>query len=89
VVSNEEVSTRVTLANNPSHLEFVNPVVEGFARAAQENRKKSGLPEQDTSKSFVILVHGDAAFPGQGIVSETLNLSRLNAYQTGGTIHVI
>ncbi|PER19273.1 2-oxoglutarate dehydrogenase E1 component [Bacillus cereus] len=89
VVSNEEVSTRVTLANNPSHLEFVNPVAEGFARAAQENRKKSGLPDQDTSKSFVILVHGDAAFPGQGIVSETLNLSRLNAYQTGGTIHVI
>ena len=83
VVSNEEVSTRVTLANNPSHLEFVNPVVEGFARAAQENRKKSGLPEQDTSKSFVILVHGDAAFPGQGIVSETLILSRLNAFQTG------
>ncbi|ABS21292.1 MULTISPECIES: 2-oxoglutarate dehydrogenase E1 component [Bacillus cereus group] len=89
VVGNETVRTRVTLANNPSHLEFVNPVVEGYARAAQENRKKAGYPEQDSSKSFVILVHGDAAFPGQGIVSETLNLSRLNAYQTGGTIHII
>ena len=89
VVGSEDAQTRVTLANNPSHLEFVNPVVEGYARAAQENRKKAGYPEQDVSKSFVILVHGDAAFPGQGIVSETLNLSRLNAYQTGGTIHVI
>ncbi len=67
----------------------MNPVVEGFRTCGPRNRKKSGLPEQDTSKSFVILVHGDAAFPGQGIVSETLNLSRLNAYQTGGTIHVI
>ncbi|MDM5187544.1 2-oxoglutarate dehydrogenase E1 component [Bacillus sp. DX4.1] len=89
VVGSETARTRVTLANNPSHLEFVNPVVEGYARAAQENRQKAGYPEQDVSKSFVILVHGDAAFPGQGIVSETLNLSRLNAYQTGGTIHII
>lgn len=63
VVSNEEVSTRVTLANNPSHLEFVNPVVEGFARAAQENRKNLVFRDQDTSKSFVILVHGDLCIP--------------------------
>ncbi len=68
---------------------FVQPVVEGFAPAVQEPSKQSGLPEQDTSKSFVILVHGDAAFPGQGIVAETCNVSRLNANQTGGTIHVI
>ncbi|WHY02858.1 2-oxoglutarate dehydrogenase E1 component [Neobacillus sp. DY30] len=82
-------STRITLANNPSHLEFVNPVVEGFARAAQEDRQKSGYPEQDVKKAFAILVHGDAAFPGQGIVAETLNLGGLKGYRTGGTIHII
>ncbi|MGM0878569.1 MAG: 2-oxoglutarate dehydrogenase E1 component [Bacillota bacterium] len=83
------VRTRITLANNPSHLEFVDPVVVGFARAAQEERHTAGYPEQDTSKAFAILVHGDAAFPGQGIVAETLNLGGLKGYQTGGTIHII
>lgn len=81
--------TRITLANNPSHLEFVDPVVEGYTRAAQENRSKSGYPEQDVNEAFAILVHGDAAFPGQGIVAETLNLGGLKGYQTGGTIHII
>jgi 2-oxoglutarate dehydrogenase E1 component len=85
----DKSSTRVTLANNPSHLEFVDPVVEGFARAAQEERHKAGYPRQDVSRSFAVLVHGDAAFPGQGIVSETLNLGKLKGYQTGGTIHII
>jgi 2-oxoglutarate dehydrogenase E1 component len=83
------VRVRITLANNPSHLEFVDPVVEGFARAAQEERKNTGYPEQDVKKAFAILVHGDAAFPGQGIVAETLNLSGLKGYRTGGTIHII
>ncbi|QGQ44796.1 2-oxoglutarate dehydrogenase E1 component [Metabacillus sediminilitoris] len=83
------VRTRITLANNPSHLEFVDPVVEGFARAAQEERHHTGYPRQDTSKAFAILVHGDAAFPGQGIVAETLNLGGLRGYRTGGTIHII
>ncbi|MGG1674973.1 2-oxoglutarate dehydrogenase E1 component [Neobacillus sp. NRS-1170] len=83
------VRTRITLANNPSHLEFVNPVVEGFARAAQEERQKPGYPEQNVKKAFAILVHGDAAFPGQGIVAETLNLGGLKGYRTGGTIHII
>lgn len=83
------VRAHLTLANNPSHLEFVNPVVEGFTRAAQEDRKKAGAPEQDVTKAFAILVHGDAAFPGEGVVAETLNLSRLPGYRTGGTIHVI
>lgn len=83
------VRARLTLANNPSHLEFVNPVVEGYARAAQENRSESGVPKQDVSKSVAILIHGDAAFPGEGIVAETLNLSRLRGYQTGGAIHII
>ncbi|HEU5138816.1 MAG TPA: 2-oxoglutarate dehydrogenase E1 component [Bacillales bacterium] len=79
----------LTLANNPSHLEFVNPVVEGYSRAAQEDRSEAGKPKQNVSRSFPILIHGDAAFPGEGIVAETLNLSRLSGYHTGGTIHII
>ena len=80
---------RVTLANNPSHLEVAGSVVEGFARAAQEDRTKAGYPKQDVTKAVAILIHGDAAFPGQGVVSETLNYSQTRAYQTGGTIHII
>ncbi|TCP18318.1 2-oxoglutarate dehydrogenase E1 component [Scopulibacillus darangshiensis] len=80
---------RLTLANNPSHLEFVNPVVQGYARAAQENRETAGYPEQDNTKALAIIIHGDAAFPGEGIVAESLNLSRLKGYQTGGSIHII
>ncbi|ANB59353.1 2-oxoglutarate dehydrogenase E1 component [Anoxybacteroides amylolyticum] len=79
----------ITLANNPSHLEFVNPVVVGYTRAAQETRSAPGFPKQDENQSLAILIHGDAAFPGQGVVAETLNLSRLKGYQTGGTIHII
>ncbi|SFA48380.1 2-oxoglutarate dehydrogenase E1 component [Parageobacillus thermantarcticus] len=84
-----EHTMRITLANNPSHLEVVSPVVLGFTRAAQEDRSKAGVPSQDTDSSFAIMIHGDAAFPGQGIVAETLNLSRLRGYQTGGSIHII
>ncbi|MBD1382597.1 2-oxoglutarate dehydrogenase E1 component [Metabacillus arenae] len=80
---------KVTLANNPSHLEFVDPIVEGYTRAAQEKRTESGLPKQDVNAAMAILIHGDAAFPGEGIVAETLNLNKLNGYQTGGTIHII
>lgn len=83
------VRARLTLASNPSHLEFVNPVVEGFTRAAQDERDVNGYPKQDVKKSFAILIHGDAAFPGEGIVQETLNLNQLTGYQTGGTIHII
>jgi 2-oxoglutarate dehydrogenase E1 component len=79
----------VTLTPNPSHLEYVNPIVTGRARAAQELRNTSGLPVQDPSASLAILIHGDAAFPGQGIVAETLNLSQLRGYCVGGTIHII
>lgn len=85
----ETVRTRITLANNPSHLEFVNPVVEGFTRAAQEDRSTAGLPKIDTSKAMAVLMHGDAAFPGEGIVAETLNIGKLQGYQNGGTIHII
>ncbi len=79
----------ITLAPNPSHLEFVNPVIVGRARAAQEKRTRPGYPQEDEKESLAILIHGDAAFPGQGIVAETLNMSRLTGYHIGGTIHVI
>ncbi|HEY2494794.1 MAG TPA: 2-oxoglutarate dehydrogenase E1 component [Paenibacillus sp.] len=84
-----ELEARITLANNPSHLEFVNPVVEGFARAAQEDRGQPGYPQQDVNKAATVLIHGDAAFPGEGIVAETLNFTKLPGYQNGGTIHII
>jgi 2-oxoglutarate dehydrogenase E1 component len=79
----------VNLAPNPSHLEHVNPVVEGMARAAQEERDEAGPPRRDGDASLPVLLHGDAAFPGEGVAAETLNLSRLPGYRTGGTIHII
>ncbi len=79
----------VKLAPNPSHLEFVNAVVEGHARAAQDERNTAGAPKWNGKASLPIVIHGDAAFPGQGIVAETLNLSRLPGYSTGGSIHII
>ncbi|MBM7647739.1 2-oxoglutarate dehydrogenase E1 component [Bacillus ectoiniformans] len=82
-------TTRITLANNPSHLEVVSPIVTGYTRAAQENRQKAGVPEQDNASAIAFLIHGDAAFPGQGVVSETFNFSRIKGYQTGGSIHII
>jgi 2-oxoglutarate dehydrogenase E1 component len=78
----------VTLSPNPSHLEYVNPVIEGRARADQTTRKAREL-HHDPAAVVPVLIHGDAAFPGQGIVSETLNLQALPGYSTGGTIHLI
>ncbi|MBT8452024.1 MAG: 2-oxoglutarate dehydrogenase E1 component [Deltaproteobacteria bacterium] len=77
-------SMHMTLAFNPSHLEFVNPVVEGRVRAKQDRKG-----DHDRLTVLPLLIHGDAAFVGQGVVAETLNLSRLPAYETGGTIHVV
>ncbi|MBM7663462.1 2-oxoglutarate dehydrogenase E1 component [Bacillus mesophilus] len=88
-VQGEERTITINLANNPSHLEFVNPVVQGMTRAAQQERHQKGFPNPDKQKAFSVLVHGDAAFPGEGVVAETLNLSRLKGYETGGTIHII
>ncbi|WP_067619693.1 2-oxoglutarate dehydrogenase E1 component [Alicyclobacillus acidiphilus] len=82
-------TVRYVLANNPSHLEVVDPVIEGMARAAQEDRTHAGLPIQDVERALPILVHGDAAFPGEGVVSETMNLSQIPGYYTGGTVHII
>jgi 2-oxoglutarate dehydrogenase E1 component len=79
----------VTMAPNPSHLEAVNPVVVGMARAAGTVANEPGSPRFEGASTLPILIHGDAAFPGQGIVAETLNLSRLAGYDTDGTIHVI
>ena len=79
----------VSMPANPSHLEAVDPVVEGMARAAGTLTESGGAPAFHPARSVPILIHGDAAFSGQGIVAETLNLSRLPGYQTGGTIHII
>ncbi len=76
---------QVRLASNPSHLEFVDPVVQGKARARQR------ILEDTAERKMVlpILIHGDAAFIGQGIVAETLNMSQLPGYRTGGTVHIV
>ena len=86
-------TTKIYLAANPSHLEAVNPVLEGIVRAKQDKlRSKAGdltVDEQTSYPVLPILLHGDAAFAGQGVVSETLSLSLLKGYRTGGTIHII
>jgi 2-oxoglutarate dehydrogenase E1 component len=89
IVSDTHGELKITVADNPSHLEVVDPVVAGFARAAQDDRSHPGSPRQDTHASLPVTIHGDAAFPGEGVVAETLNLSRLPGYQTGGSIRII
>ncbi|MEJ2466072.1 MAG: 2-oxoglutarate dehydrogenase E1 component [Candidatus Thiodiazotropha sp.] len=74
----------IALGFNPSHLEIINPVIEGSVRARQRRRG-----DHDGSKVLPILIHGDSAFAGQGVVMETLNLSQTRGYSTGGTVHVI
>lgn len=74
----------LTLCFNPSHLEFVNPVALGRLRAKQDHRD-----DRDRRRSLGILIHGDAAFAGEGVVQETLNLSELSGYGTGGTLHIV
>jgi 2-oxoglutarate dehydrogenase E1 component len=78
----------VRLYPNPSHLEFVNPVVEGATRFIQSDLEGPRI-EHRPKRAVPVLLHGDAAFPGQGVVAETLNLQALRGYTTGGTIHVI
>ena len=78
-------TTKVYLAANPSHLEAVNPVLEGIVRAKQDRLNLAG----EDFTVLPVLLHGDAAFAGQGVVAETLNLSQLRGYRTGGTIHVV
>jgi len=79
---------RVNLESNPSHLEYVSAVVEGATRAAQTTRKGPHA-HQDTDAAVPIAIHGDASFPAQGVVAETLNLQALDGYKVGGTVHLI
>lgn len=83
-VNAEGKSIHLSLTPNPSHLELVNPVIEGIVRAKQEARN-----DVRRKRVVPIQIHGDAAFTGQGVVSETLSLSELKGYHTGGTIHII
>jgi 2-oxoglutarate dehydrogenase E1 component len=79
----------LSMPPNPSHLEAVDPVLNGMARAALTDARQPGAPTYRKHEVLAILIHGDAAFPGQGIVAETLNLSRLQGYDVGGMIHII
>lgn len=83
-VAGTENDVRVVLAPNPSHLEAANPVVEGMARGMIEH-----LQDKKYNRVLPILIHGDAAFAGQGVVQETLNLSKLRGFKTGGTVHIV
>jgi 2-oxoglutarate dehydrogenase E1 component len=89
VSGGEEVDLVVSLPPNPSHLEAIDPVLVGMARAAGTDVSHPGAPVFDPDAVLPILIHGDGAFPGQGVVAETLNLHRLEGYTTGGTIHII
>lgn len=85
----EVVELVVYLAPNPSHLEHVNPIVLGMARSADSDTSNPGPPKQYDNATLPVLIHGDASFPGQGIVAETLNMSRLPGYDVGGTVQII
>jgi 2-oxoglutarate dehydrogenase E1 component len=82
------IEVGIALTHNPSHLEVVGPVVEGRTRALQTRRQGAEI-SQDTEIAVPVLIHGDAAFTGQGVVTETLNLQSLPGYRVGGTIHLI
>src|SRR6185369_3871523 len=77
-------NVHLTLAANPSHLEAVNPVVEGKCRARQDHCGDAGV-----CQVLPLLIHGDGAFAGQGSIMETLNMSLLEGYRTGGTLHIV
>ncbi|HEX7172121.1 MAG TPA: multifunctional oxoglutarate decarboxylase/oxoglutarate dehydrogenase thiamine pyrophosphate-binding subunit/dihydrolipoyllysine-residue succinyltransferase subunit [Candidatus Limnocylindria bacterium] len=87
LAADDEV-VHVVLSPNPSHLEAVNPVIEGRTRADQTDRS-SAVATVDPTTALPVLIHGDAAFAAQGVVAETLNLARLDGYATGGTVHLI
>ena len=87
--SGEAILLVVEMPPNPSHLEHIDPVLVGMARAAGSKVDKPGPPEFFPSASLPVMIHGDASFTGQGVVAETLNLSRLEGYSVGGTIHII
>jgi len=84
----EGASVMIKLESNPSHLESVDPVVIGATRAAQTNRS-GPVAERNPNLAMPLILHGDAAMPGQGVVAETLNLQGLDGYKVGGTLHII
>jgi 2-oxoglutarate dehydrogenase E1 component len=86
---NTEIDLVVRMPANPSHLEMIDPVIQGMARAANTAVDRAGAPRYFQNASLPILIHGDASFVGQGIVAETLNLSRLAGYAVSGTLHII
>lgn len=86
---NTEIDLVVRMPPNPSHLEMIDPVIQGMARAANTAMDRPGTPRYFHNASLPILIHGDASFVGQGIVAETLNLSRLPGYTASGTLHII
>ncbi len=86
---NVETDLVVHMPANPSHLEQIDPVIQGMSRAANTAVDRAGAPRYFHNASFPILIHGDASFVGQGIVAETLNLSRLHGYTVSGTLHII
>ena len=83
-MSTDGGNVHIALAFNPSHLEIVNPVVEGSVRARQQRRG-----DQERAEVLPVLVHGDAAFSGQGVVTETFQMSQTNGFRTGGTVHIV
>ncbi len=83
-IQTEKNDVHLALMFNPSHLELVNPVIEGYARYHQDK-----IDDEDRQKILPVLIHGDAAFSGQGIVMETLNMSQSRGYRTMGTVHII
>ncbi|MCC6259501.1 MAG: 2-oxoglutarate dehydrogenase E1 component [Anaerolineales bacterium] len=83
------INLTVRMPANPSHLEQIDPVLQGIARALNTSVNQAGAPEYSANASLPILIHGDAAFSGQGIVAEVLNFSRLPGYTTSGTIHIV
>ncbi|HJR79125.1 MAG TPA: 2-oxoglutarate dehydrogenase E1 component [Anaerolineales bacterium] len=85
----EEVDMMVHLPPNPSHLEQIDPVIEGMARAANTKADDPGAPRYLDHAALPVLIHGDASFTGQGIVPETFNFSRVPGYETSGTVHII
>jgi len=87
--STQAVELTITLPPNPSHLEAINPIVEGMARAAATTVTQPGEVQDRPESILPILIHGDASFPGQGVVAETLTFYRVPGYRTGGTLHII
>lgn len=80
---------KIHMANNPSHLESVAPVVNGLTRAAQDNRQVKGYAKPEVDRAMAIVVHGDASVTGQGVVAETYNFSKTEAFSNGGSVHII